>query len=281
MLHIQNPLILGSAGVVGKALVDEYAKDKSVIPLRYDIATNNHHDCRKDKRNLKTAIEISDFVFFLAYDVGGAKFLDKNKKNISLIQNNCRMMDNVFGLLQDTGKPFIFASSQMSNMLHSSYGVCKAIGEHYTNAIGGKYVRFWNVYGPEHDEEKAHVITDFINNALTTKQINMLTDGDEKRQFLHTEDCGRCLATLATKYDEIPDNEPLDVTIFKWNTIKDIANIVADNIPGTVVTPGERQDMTQGDKQNQPDEAILKYWQPTISLEDGIKGLIDEYSKGN
>ena len=109
----------------------------------------------------------------------------------------------------------------------------------------------------------------------------MLTDGDEKRQFLHTEDCGRCLSTLATKYDEIPDNEPLDVTIFKWNTIKDIANIVADNIPGTVVTPGERQDMTQGDKQNQPDEAILKYWQPTISLEDGIKGLIDEYSKGN
>ena len=249
MLHIQNPLILGSAGVVGKALVDEYAKDKSVIPLRYDITTNKHHDCRNDKRNLKTAIEISDFVFFLAYDVGGAKFLDKNKKNISLIQNSCRMMDNVFGLLQDTGKPFIFASSQMSNMLHSSYGVCKAIGEHYTNAIGGKYVRFWNVYGPEHDEEKAHVITDFINNALTTKQINMLTDGDEKRQFLHTEDCGRCLATLATKYDEISDNEPLDVTIFKWNTIKDIANIVADNIPGTVVTPGERQDMTQGDKQ--------------------------------
>ena len=140
MLHIQNPLILGSAGVVGKALVDEYAKDKSVIPLRYDIATNNHHDCRKDKRNLKTAIEISDFVFFLAYDVGGAKFLDKNKKNIYLIQNNCRMIDNVFGLLQDTGKPFIFASSQMSNMLHSSYGVCKAIGEHYTNAIGGNDV---------------------------------------------------------------------------------------------------------------------------------------------
>ena len=238
MLHIQHPLILGSAGVVGTALVNEYSKHKNVIPLRYDMVSNPHHDLRKDKKNLKTAIEVSDFVFFLAYDVGGAKFLDKNKKNISLIQNNCRIMDNVFGLLEESNKPFIFASSQMSNMLHSSYGVCKAIGEHYTNSIGGKFVKFWNVYGPEHDEEKAHVITDFINNALTTKKINMLTDGHEKRQFLHTEDCGRCLATLAEKYDEIPDNEPLDVTIFKWNTIRDIADIVAKNIPGTVVTPG-------------------------------------------
>jgi len=279
MLEIKHPLILGSAGVVGTALVDEYSKRDDITPLRYDIATNHRHDLTKDKVNLKTAMEISDFVFFLAYDVGGAKFLDKNKANISLIQNNCRMMDNVFQLLQDTGKPFIFASSQMSNMLHSSYGVCKALGEHYTNAIGGKFVRFWNVYGPEHDEEKAHVITDFINNALKTKQINMLTDGNEKRQFLHTEDCGRCLATLAEKYDEIPKDEPLDVTIFKWNTIKDIANIVAENIPDTVVTPGERKDMTQGDKQNQPDESILKYWQPTITLEEGIKGLINEYSK--
>lgn len=274
---IKHPLILGSSGVVGKALVDEYTNRGNVTPLRYDISTNPHHDLRNDKSNLKTAIEVCDFVFFLAYDVGGAKFLDKNKNNISLIQNNSRMMDNVFGLLQKTGKPFIFASSQMSNMLHSSYGVCKALGEHYTRAIGGKYVKFWNVYGPEHDEEKAHVITDFINNALNKGKIEMRTNGYEKRQFLHTEDCGRCLATLAEQYDNIPQEDELDITCFEWSTIIEIAKIVAEKIPGTEVIPGTKKDMTQLDMQNEPKETILKYWKPEISLEQGIDGLIELY----
>ena len=277
MLEVKHPLILGSSGVVGKALVDEYTNKKDVTPLRYDISANPHHDLRKDKKNLKTAMEVCDFVFFLAYDVGGAKFLDKNKNNISLIQNNSRMMDNVFGLLQKTGKPFIFASSQMSNMLHSSYGVCKALGEHYTKAIGGKYVKFWNVYGPEHDEEKAHVITDFINNALNKNKIEMRTNGYEKRQFLHTQDCGRCLATLAEKYDDIQQEDELDITSFEWSSIIEIAKIVANKIPNTEVIPGIKKDMTQLDRQNEPKETILKYWKPEISLEQGIDGLIELY----
>ena len=274
---IKHPLILGSSGVVGKALVNEYSNRADVTPLRYDIDANPYHDLRKDKKNLKTAMEVCDFVFFLAYDVGGAKFLDKNKNNISLIQNNSRIMDNVFGLLQDTGKPFIFASSQMSNMLHSSYGVCKALGEHYTNAIGGKYVKFWNVYGPEHDEEKAHVITDFINNALHKGKIEMRTNGYEKRQFLHTEDCGRCLATLAEQYNNIPQEDQLDITSFEWSSIIEIAKIVANKIPDTEVIPGTKKDMTQLDMQNEPTETILKYWKPEISLEQGIEGLIELY----
>ena len=279
MLEIKRPLILGSSGVVGKALLDYYSDEDEVTPIQYDIQIDRSMDLTTSIDAVYEYIDISDFVFFLAYDVGGAKFLDKNKNNISLIQNNSRMMDNVFEVLKDTNKPFIFASSQMSNMLHSSYGVCKALGEHYTNSIGGKYVRFWNVYGPEHDEEKAHVITDFINNALSKKRIDMLTDGNEKRQFLHTEDCGRCLATLASQYDEIPGGFPLDITTFEWTTIREIADIVASNIPDTVVTPGERKDMTQKDMQNEPNQAILSYWSPAISLEDGIKQLIELYRK--
>lgn len=279
MLEIKKPLILGSSGVVGTALLDEYKNHDNVSPIQFDLSLSPDMDLTKGVEDIQEYIEVSDFVFFLAYDVGGAKFLAKNQNNISLIQNNSRMMDNVFDVLRDTKKPFIFASSQMSNMLHSSYGVCKALGEHYTTALGGKYVKFWNVYGPEFDDDKAHAITDFINSAHDDKQINMLTDGREKRQFLHTSDCGKCLTTIASKYDEIDDNEPLDITSFKWNTISDIANIVAECIPGTSVTPGERQDMTQGDKQNEPSDNILKYWKPTVTLREGISQLVEVYGK--
>ena len=50
-------------------------------------------------------------------------------------------------------------------------------------------VRFWNVYGPQKYGERSHVITDFIHKLRTTGLITMMTSGEEKRQFLHTEDC--------------------------------------------------------------------------------------------
>ena len=46
----------------------------------------------------------------------------------------------------------------------------KRIGEHYTNILlGGHIVRFWNTYGIENDLSKTHVITDFINSAISQK----------------------------------------------------------------------------------------------------------------
>jgi nucleoside-diphosphate-sugar epimerase len=74
-------------------------------------------------------------------------------------------MLNVFNLLKKYNKKFIFASSTMSNMINSNYGVLKKIGESYSKSLGGIIVKFWNVYGIEKDMKKSHVITDFILNA--------------------------------------------------------------------------------------------------------------------
>ena len=95
----------------------------------------------------------------------------------------------------------------------------------------------------------------------------------------HTRDCGRCLAALATQYDEIPSITPLDITTHEWHSIIEIAKLVAKHVPDTIVRQGDKKDMTQGDKQNEPDTSILKYWGPEISLEDGICELIELYKK--
>ena len=104
---------------------------------------------------LRNVIMDSDFVFFLAFDVGGINYLASTYLNF--IDNNTRMMANVFGHLADYKKPFVFASSQMSDMSYSPYGVMKRVGEMYTKSLGGLIVHFWNVYGLEKDMEKAHV----------------------------------------------------------------------------------------------------------------------------
>ena len=63
-------------------------------------------------------------------------------------------MANAFGLIEKYNKPFVFASSQMSNMSYSPYGVLKRVGELYTKSLGGLIVKFWNVYGIEKDMTK-------------------------------------------------------------------------------------------------------------------------------
>ena len=72
-------------------------------------------------------------------------------------------------MIKKYNKPVIFASSQMSELNHSSYGMLKLLGEKMTRDIGGVSARFWNVFGYEPDGEKSHVITDFIKMQLFKK----------------------------------------------------------------------------------------------------------------
>ena len=179
-----------------------------------------------------------------------------------------------FEALKNYRKPFIFASSQMSNMSYSPYGVSKALGEAYTRSLGGITVKFWNVYGPEHDLEKSHVITDFILKAKHG-EITMMTDGTEERQFLHAEDCSNALMILSQKYSEIDRDQELHITNFEWNTILEVADIIKESIP-CKITPATEKDTVQLNKRNEPDPYILNFWKPTISLKDGIGKIIEE-----
>ena len=178
-------LILGSNGQIGDALCHYYERAGHTIE-RFDITEDLKEDLRiYDNPLLQKKIEDSDFVFFLAFDVGGSRYLKQYEKTFSFVHNNIKIMSNTFNVLEQTKKPFLFTSSQMSNMGHSSYGTLKKIGEWYTHILGGIVVKFWNVYGIEPDLEKSHVITDFILKARDTGIINILTDGTEKRQFLY------------------------------------------------------------------------------------------------
>jgi nucleoside-diphosphate-sugar epimerase len=272
-------LVLGSAGQVGLALCD-YLKEQGHEVLTYDIAANSGQDLRKaDNTELNQLVGDSDFVFFLAWDVGGSTYLARYQDTFEFIQNNLKIITNTFEVLEKQKKPFIFASSQMANMSYSSYGLTKSMGEKITSVLGGVTVKFWNVYGIEQDPEKTHVVTDFINKAKHTGIINMLTDGTESRQMLHATDCSECLYILSTKYPELPRDQEYHITSFEWTTMLEIANMIAEHFPGTVVQPAQAKDMIQKDKRNEADKTILNYWQPKISLGEGIKNIINEMNK--
>ena len=268
-------LVLGSSGQVGLELC-KFLKKEGHEVVEFDIVADESQDLRIPNV-LDEIIRDVDFVMFLAFDVGGSRYLKKYQHTYEFINNNVRLTLFTFETLKKYQKPFIFASSQMANMSYSPYGVCKSIGEVYAKALNGLTVKFWNVYGPEHDMEKSHVITDFIIKARQGK-IEMMTDGKEERQFLHAEDCSRCLMALSEKYEEIDRDSNLHITNFEWNTILEIAEIIKEFIPCDIF-PSEEIDSVQMNKRNEPDPYILNFWNPKISIKEGIEKIIKEITK--
>jgi nucleoside-diphosphate-sugar epimerase len=274
-------LVLGSAGQVGSALT-QYIKASGDQVLEFDIVTDADQDLRTyENPLLDSMVSEADFVFFLAFDVGGSRYLSQYQNTFDFIDNNIALMLNTFRALKKHEKPFLFASSQMSNMSYSSYGRAKALGESYSQILGGLVVKFWNVYGVEHDLEKSHVITDFILKAKQTGTIDMMTDGLEERQFLHADDCCRALVTLAQQYNEVPRDKELHITNFEWTTVLNVAHIIAEHFPGTKVVPALSKDEVQKNKRNEADDFITQYWKPTITIEAGIADIIQKMNSTN
>ena len=194
------------------------------------------------------------------------------------------MMANVFDLLGKYKKRFVFASSQMSNMSHSPYGVLKRVGELYTSTLKGLTVKFWNVYGIEKDMDKAHVITDFIRKGFEDKEFEMLTDGTEERQFLYAEDCCEALETVMESYTDFKPEDPLHITPFRSNTIREVANIIQgcfhlEGIYDVNIKSGLAKDSVQMDKRNTADTFILDWWIPKTGIDVGIRKVFDEMKK--
>lgn len=271
---IDKVLILGSSGQVGGHLV-QYCVREGISAVQYDLARTPNEDLRLYSPNLVEIMREVDFVFFLAFDVGGSRYLEKFQKTFEFIDNNMKIMVNTFEALKESEKPFIFASSQMSNMVHSPYGVLKLLGENFTRTLGGLTVHFWNVYGFEIDESKSHVVTDFVRMALTSGEISMRTNGAEERDFLYADDASRALLTLAQEFSHISKNEKLHITSFEWTNIRDLADLIAVKT-NSKVTPSNNIDQIQYAARNEPDKNILRYWKPEIQLSQGIN-LIIEY----
>ena len=276
--------VLGSSGQIG-AYLTEYLRDKGHEVIEIDKNLGPQHNLTAIPNEfVEIQIKRSDFVFVLAFDVGGSRYLKKYQHTFDFVNNNTRMMANVFTMLEKHKKRFVFASSQMSNMSYSPYGVLKRVGELYTSTLKGLTVKFWNVYGIEKDMDKAHVITDFIRKGFEEKEFDMLTDGTEERQFLYAEDCCEALEAVMENYTDFKPEDPLHITSFRSETIREVANIIQgcfamEGMYDVKINSGLAKDSVQMDKRNSPDTFILDWWIPKTNIQDGIRQVFNEMKK--
>lgn len=263
-------LVLGSEGQIGSHLT-HYLKEQGNEVIEVDLTLGPEYDLR-ERFNSKVwaAMNNCDFVYFLAFDVGGSTYLKSYQNSVEFLDNNIDIMKYTFRLIERSGKPFLFASSQMSNMNHSPYGVLKRLGEFYTYALGGIVVKFWNVFGVEKDPTKFHVITDFIRMAAQDGIIEMKTTGEEERQFLYADDCSEALVRLAQQFDFIDKSQSYDITSYEWVSVREVAEMISYMYGAVPIIFGKEIDRVQGVR-NEPNNNILDFWEPTTSLKKGIK----------
>ena len=275
--------VLGSSGQIG-AYLTEYLTKKGHLVREFDVVNGYHEDMTHIPNVfLRNVIMESDFVFFLAFDVGGSRYLKKYQHTFDFINNNTRMMVNAFGLLEKYKKPFVFASSQMANLSFSSYGILKNVGELYTKSLGGLVTKFWNVYGIEKDYEKSHVITDFIRKGFESGVIDMITDGQEEREFLYAQDCCDALETVMNNYKDFNSDDELHVTSFSSIKIIDIAQIIQQKFAmigkKIDIKPSIDTDTVQQNSKNVASKYLTNWWKPTTSLDDGIAKVFASMKK--
>jgi nucleoside-diphosphate-sugar epimerase len=267
--------VLGSDGLIGSHLT-RFLRAQGHEVVEFDIAVAPYQDLRIDYA-VDSYINESDFVFFMAFDVGGATYLKSYQHTFDFVDNNTRLMTNTFRALKDLRKPFIFASSEMANLSFSSYGALKLVGEHYCKVLDSPVVKFWNIYGIEKNHSKTHVITDFVRMALNKNPITMKTDGTEERQFLYADDCAEAIYKMSLQYDKLSRLSEYHIASFDWTSIKNVASIVSELCDGATIIPSREQDLTHRSQRHDPSRFILTegLWKPTTSLRLGIAKIVE------
>lgn len=257
-------LIIGSEGFIGKPFC-QYLKSLGEKVIPFDIKRSKKEDGRTYKFNFKNI----DRVYFLAWDVGGSKYLYQEKLQLSQLHWNLELLRNVMSQLEEQKTKFLFVSSQLSEE-ETIYGTIKKLGELWTELIGGVSVRVWNAYGIlEPQDIKSHVISDFVYQAVKFGQIKMLTDGKEWRQFTHLDDICRAFHRAMASKDL--NRTVYDVCSYEQVTIKKVAEIVSE-FTGAMIIPGKKE----GRSPVALNKGRLPGWVPAVTLKKGIERMVKQ-----
>lgn len=148
---------------------------------------------------------------------------------------------------------------------------------HRQHGLEIKVARIFNTYGPRMHHADGRVVSNFITQALTGRDITICGDGQQTRSFCYVDNLVEGLLRLmAEDKDEIgPVNlgNPSEITIAQL-----ARDIVEDTGASSKITHAE---LPQDDpSQRCPDIALAKTaldWEPLVSLDAGLKKTVTHF----
>lgn len=250
-------LVLGGEGLIGSTLVQELTKRGNQVT---SLDLKNGYDLRQiDDQPFREC----DRVWFLAWDTGGARYIEAVDRQHEQFKHNCELTVRVLDALARTRRPFLFISSQLAG-LPTAYGTTKLMAASWSRQLGGKVARLWNTYGWEHPDVRSHVITDLVLSGLTRGRVTCMTTGEERRRFIYKSDCADALIQL---FDG--PKQSVEIAGPEWVTIRQVGEEIAKQL-SVEFEPG---DALGSEVMIDPTE-LLPDWEPRVDLHDGIARVI-------
>lgn len=307
MIKTDQIYVAGSNGMVGSAIVRALKADGYT-----NLLTRSSKEL--DLRNQQVVMDFfkaerPDYVFLAAAKVGG--ILANNTYRGEFLHDNLAIQLNVIeAARQYKVKKLMFLGSSciypklapqplkeeylLTGLLEPTnepYAIAKIAGikmcEAYRDQYGCNFISVMptNLYGPNDnfDLKNSHVLPALIRKFYTAAQegrdhVEIWGTGSPKREFLHVDDLAQACLYLMKSYD---GRDFLNVGTGEDISIKVLAEMVAR----IVGFDGElRFDTTKpdGTPRKLMDVSRLHSlgWKAKISLEDGIKSLVDDIKAG-
>lgn len=153
--------------------------------------------------------------------------------------------------------------------------MCLLIGKTYDIPTGA--LRYFNVYGPRQSLRNPYtgVVAIFINRLLNRKPPYTFEDGNQTRDFVHVKDVGR--ATVLALEKSAANYKAINVGTGNPTSIRKLAKNLA-RLSNVDIKPYISNRYRRGDIRHcfadvSKAERLLDY-KPTVTLEEGLKGLI-------
>ncbi len=271
----------------------ERASRQSVEKLKAEGVPILQLDVR-DRVAIERAIRGADFAVHAAAYVSVEESLEKPEL---YMENNVLGTLSVARACLEAGVPLLYLSSAAVygdpeklpiDESHptkplSPYGLSKLFGEEVLELYGRhglEYVifRLFNVYGPGQTSSYAGVITRFVERAVKRQALTIYGDGTQTRDFVHVRDVARAVE-LALKRK--PFGEKINIASGRPVSINELALIVkrlACEDCRIEYAPPRPGDIKHSYADIRKAQSLLGF-QPSISLEEGLRDLILSYMR--
>ncbi len=164
------------------------------------------------------------------------------------------------------------------------YGLTKLSAEYYCSFYADNFglntvsLRPFNVYGPMQKID-AGVIPVFINSALTQKKVPLYGSGKQKRDFIYVKDLVNCYIK-AIKSSKKITGKSINVGSGENYSVLEILKKI-ESISGKKVFVEKNNSIAGDVKDSLADISLAKElldWEPTYSLEQGLKETFEWYA---
>jgi dTDP-glucose 4,6-dehydratase len=307
--QVRAAVVTGGAGFLGSHLCEYLlAQGHRVICIdNLETATlqNIEHIRSEDfvfvDHDVTEHIEVAEPVDFVFHLASPASPIDYLRLPLHTLKVGSYGTHNALGLAKFKRARFLLASTsevygdpQVHPQPESYWGNVNPIGprgvydeaKRYAEAMTMAYhrqqgvdtciARIFNTYGPRMRPHDGRAVPTFLRQALAGQPLTVFGDGSQTRSFCYVDDLVRGLYLLATSQEHLPVNlgNPEEFTLLELAQIVlkvtgSTSEIVFEALP--VDDPQVRQPDTTRARD-------VLGWEPEVSLEDGLRRVLDSLS---